>query len=231
VDYRRYYGAGRFYYRITPKSDGFAQAGAGRDDLDTGASRRGDADFYDLSLGVRGKQSVKTSMSGRIGYRWRRPIEDGFRDVNHYIAALRGETTPLGLSTFSAEWSADIRPAISQAGYSAVDQRLTAGVSRRIISERLRGQASLFYGMVDYYGAEGRPADVREEDVPRVFDGREDDYWGYSLGLDAWMRRHFSMGISYAYFENRGGRGGSAEDRGRASYGTERWGLRASWNY
>ncbi len=230
IDYRRYYGGARFYHRITPRSDGFVQLGIGRDDLRLEPGSRGDADFYDASIGLRGKQSAKTHVSGRIGYRWRRPVDDDREDVNHTIASIYAETTPFGLTTFTGELMADILPSSTDAGTVTVEQRATAGVSRRLVSERLRGQASLFYGLVDYYGAEGRPVDIRDERHP-VFDGREDYYWGYSLGLDWWLKHNFSFGLSYSYFENVGNHGGTEAERDRASYRAGRWALRASWNY
>jgi len=230
INYWRYYGGGRLYHRVTPKSDGYLQLGVGQDDLENVAGRNGDADFYDASIGLRGKQSQKTSLSGRVGYRWRRPVDDSLGDVNHYIAALKAETTPFGLTTFTGELMTDIQPSITEAGFATVNQRVTFGVSRRIVSERLRGYAALFYGEVDYYGEEGRPVDIGD-DSSSIYDGREDDYWGYSLGLDWWLRNHFSLGVSYSYFENDGDRGGTASEREQASYTSERWGARASWNY
>lgn len=230
IDYRRYYGGARFYHRITPKSDGFVQLGIGHDDLQQKSGSRGDADFHDVSIGLRGQQSTKTHVSGRIGYRWHRPVDDDLEAVNHYIAALNAETTPLGLTTFSGELMADMLPSSTDGGAVTVEQRATAGVSRRLISERIRGQAYLFYGLVDYHGAEGRPVDIRD-DPPPVVDGREDYYWGYSLGLDWWLKHNLSFGVSYSYFENVGDHDGTEAQRDQASYTAGRWALRASWNY
>lgn len=229
ISYWRYYGAGRGFYRITPKSDVYLQAGSGIDDLQEEVNAGGDAEFYDISIGLRGKQSPKTSIGGRVGYRWRQVRDDAFEDVNHYIAAVNAETSPFGLTTFSAGWNADINPSVSDAGFATVDQRVTLSASRRLVTERLRGRASVFAGMVDYYGEEGRPADPLD-DTP-VFDGRQDDYWGYSLGLDAWLQLNLSIGLQYSYFENRGVRGGTEAEKQDASYDSGRWGLRLSWNY
>lgn len=70
LDYNRYYGAGRLYHRVSPKSQAFVQGGIGRDDPREPDTRAA-ADFYDLSLGVRGKQSPKFNAAGRVGYMWR----------------------------------------------------------------------------------------------------------------------------------------------------------------
>jgi len=230
IDYRRYYGGARVYYRITRKSDVFAQFGMGRDDLQQATGTRGDADFYDVSIGLRGKQSPKTHVAGRIGYRWRQPVDAELEDVTHYIAALHAETTPLGLTTFTGGLAADIRPSSTDDGAVTVDQRATVGASRRIVSERVRGHAALFYGLVDYYGEDGRPVDVRD-DRPPVVDGREDYYWGYSFGVQWWLKHNFSFGVSYSYFENVGSRGGSEAEQEQTAYTSGRWALRASWNY
>ncbi len=230
IDYWRYYGGGRLYHRLTPRSDGYVQLGVGYDDLQGVSGRRGDADFYDVSVGLRGKQSPKSSIAGRLGYRWRRPVDDDLGDVNHYIAALNAETNPFGLTTFTGEVLADIRPSITEAGFATVDQRATVGAARRLWSERLRGQALLFYGVTRYYGADGRPVDIGDE-PSSVYDGREDPYWGYSLGLDWWLPRHLSLGLTYSYYEHLGSRGYAEAVRDETAYSSGRWGLRASWNY
>ncbi len=229
-DYWRYYGNGRLYHRMTLKSDVFLQIGVGHDDLQGVSGRSGDADFHDVSLGWRGRQSRKSRISGRIGYRWRRPVDDDLGDVNHIIAAVDAETTPFGLTTFSGELLTDIRPSITEAGFATVDQRATVGVSRRLVSERLRGQASLFYGITEYYGAEGRPLGITELSSS-AYGGRKNEYWGYGLGMDWWLWQRFSCGLSYTYFENRSHRIGSGEAPADTSYSSGRWGLRASWNY
>jgi len=229
ISYWRYYGAGRGFYRITPKSDAYLQLGAGIDDLQEDVNAGGDAEFYDVSIGLRGKQSPKTTIGGRVGYRWRQTRDDAFEDVNHYIASLNAETSPFGLTTFTALWNADINPSVGDAGFATVDQRVTLSASRRLMTERMRGRAAVFAGMVDYFGQEGRPVDPLD-DTP-VYDGREDDYWGYSLGLDAWLQYNLSIGLQYSYFENRGARGGTEEEQQDSSYDSGRWGLRLSWNY
>lgn len=228
TDYWRYYGAGRLYYRVFPRSDVYLQAGAGQDRLDGDARFAGDADFYDVSLGFRGRQTAKTSVGGNVGYRWRDARYAQGRDVEHYIAAVEASTNPLGLTRFTAGLQADIRPAIASRGFTTADQRGTLSVSRRIITERLRGQGSLFVGQIDYYGP--RTA-APEEDAPTFYDGRRDEYWGYSLGLDWWTRYNFSFGISYSYFESYGARNGARDVRDLSSYDNGRWGIRGSWNY
>ena len=233
TDYWRYYGAGQVYYQLNPRNDVYLQGGMGQDRMDgSDAAQLGDADFHDVSIGLRGRQTPKTTLAGRLGYRWREARNVDGLSSDHYIAALEASTSPMGVSVFRAEWQADIRPAVSSIGFSTVDQRGTFAVHRRVVTDRLRGQASLFVGQVDYTGpAESGDGRAAEGGVVPVYDGRQDQYWGYSLGLDWWTHYNFSFGISYSYFENDGARNGSGDVQALTSYDSSRWGLRASWNY
>lgn len=208
-NYRRYYGAGRIYRRLTAKSEVFLQAGAGRDVMDRNENNSsGGARFTDLSVGLRGKPSPKTSVSGSVGYRNRVHDNSEFDDVNSWIASIGADATPFGLSRFSVDLVSDIRPDVTGASGSAGDNRVTFGWGRRLFSERLRGSASVQFGTVDYYGEDRR------------YDA---DYWGYSLGLDWWTRHNLSFGGAYSYTQREG--------YGQSSYDSGRWSLRMSWNY
>lgn len=222
VDYNRYYGAGRLYRRMTPKSQGFVQGGIGRDDPRRTADAAAAADFYDLSVGLRGKQSPKFHTVGRVGYMWRTYDDEGRDRYSHWIASLRAESTPFGLTTFSGELAADVRPAIDAAATDVVDQNLVLGATRRLFTERLRGTATATFGQIDYSGA-------GPEDGGR--DGRTDRYWGFSLGADWWSKDRFSVGLAYSYMRRDGDIDGDREARDSASYEQGRWNLRASWNY
>lgn len=211
LNYNRYYGAGRFYHRMTAKSQWFLQGGIGRDDL--ASALKGvysDASFYDVSAGMRGKPSPKTTVSGRVGYRWRGYDDATIGDRASWIANLGIENTPFGFSTFSAELLADIRPDVTATGDSIVDKRLTVGVNRRLFSERLRGDASVLLGTADYYGPGGR---------------KQDEYRGFNLGIDWWTRWNCSVGAAYSYTERWSVTGGGP------SYEYGQWSLRISWNY
>ena len=225
LDYDRYYGAGRLYHRATAKSEVFAQGGIGRDDPLRDSDARNGADFYDLSLGVRGKQSPKFHTTGRVGYMWRAYDDPERTDAGDWIAALTAESSPFGLATFRGELYADIRPAIDAHGVDTVDQGGTLSVERRLFIERLRGNASLTAGRVEYSGSPH--ADENEW----VRDGRTDNYWGFSVGVDWWTRQRFSVGLAYSYMRRDGSRGAGAEAEDATSYDYGRWTLRASWNY
>ena len=222
LDYNRYYGAGRLYHRVSPKSQAFVQGGLGRDDPREDGPRAA-ADFYDLSLGVRGKQSPKFNAAGRVGYMWRTYDDESRDDFAHWISSLKAESSPFGLSTFSGELYADIRPAIDSDATDVVDQGVTLGAARRLFSERLRGNASATLGRIDYAGVGG------PEDGGR--DGRSDRYWGFSLGVDWWSKKQFSVGLAYSYMRRDGNVEGDPEARDSTSYEQGRWNLRASWNY
>ncbi len=223
LDYNRYYGAGRLYHRVSPKSQMFVQGGLGRDDPRQPEDRAAAADFYDLSLGVRGKQSPKFNAAGRVGYMWRRYDEESRDDYAHWIASLKAESAPFGLATFTGELYADIRPAVDADAVDVVDQGVVFGANRRLFSERLRGNASATFGQIDYSGGA----------VPEGggLDGRTDRYWGFSVGVDWWSKERFSVGVAYSYMRRDGDVEGSAETRDSTSYEQGRWTLRASWNY
>ena len=222
LDYNRYYGAGRLYRRVSGKSQLFAQAGAGRDD-----PRRADsaaaADFCDLSLGVRGKQSPKFNATGRLGYMWRAYDAEERCDYAHWIASLRAESSPFGLTTFTGELHADVRPAVDADATDVVDQGAVFGATRRLFTERLRGTASATFGQIDYSGGDAAADDD--------WDGRTDRYWGFSLGVDWWSKDRFSAGAAYSYMRRDGDVDGDAESQEANSYEQGRWTLRASWNY
>ena len=222
LDYNRYYGAGRLYHRVSPKSQAFVQGGLGRDDPREDGPRAA-ADFYDLSLGVRGKQSPKFNAAGRVGYMWRTYDDESRDDFAHWISSLKAESSPFGLSTFSGELYADIRPAIDSDATDVVDQGVTLGAARRLFSERLRGNASATFGQIDYSGASAAEGGSQ--------DGRTDRYWGFSLGADWWSKERFSVGLAYSYMRRDGNVDGDPEAQDSTSYEQGRWSLRASWNY
>jgi len=230
MDYNRYYGAGRLYRKMTGKSEIFLQGGLGRDDPQQPEFEANAANFYDLSLGVRGKQSPKLNASGRVGYMVRQYDEETREELGHWIASLKAESTPFGLSTFTGKIFADVRPAIDSAGTDVIDQGGIATVSRRLFIDRLRGNASIMGGVIDYSSGSSTATDIPVEDGASL-DGRSDQYWGFSVGVDWYTRANFSLGVNYSYMQRNGDEGGSEEAQNASSYEYARWNLRASWNY
>ena len=229
-DYNRYYGGGRLYHRITPKSHGFVQAGLGRDDPQDEAFDANGADFYDLSLGVRGKQSPKFNSSGRVGYMWRTYDEESRENYGNWIASLRAESNPFGLTLFTGELYADIRPSIDANGIDTLDQGVVLTAARRMFIERLRGNVSVTVGQIDYSGQSQAGTGAEGQD-PLVYGGRSDTYWGFSLGVDWWTKSQFSIGLAYSYMNREGSQSGDQAAQEATSYEAGRFTLRASWNY
>ncbi len=111
-----------------------------------------------------------------------------------------------------------------------IDQRLSLGAARRIITNRLRGQANVHAGQIEYRGPIQESAQ-RETDFSLIYDRRRDEYWGYSLGLNYRTKHHVSFGLSYAYIENRAARDADRDVQRASSDDRSLWTIRFSWNY
>jgi len=229
TDYDSLYAAGRLYYDLSLQSQVYLQAGAGQDRFPERPEHQiGDADFHDVSLGVRGKLTPKTSASGGVGYQRRTYLDERIPDVVNWIGDLRADVNPFGFATFWGEVSAEIRPAVERAGFAMHDQRFTLGVSRRVISDRWRGNASVFSGRTIY---SGEKQVGMESSGSRVQDGREDEYWGFSTGL-AWNTRHnLSLAVQYDYTARESQRQDTGDEASENDFEAGRWTLRASWNF
>ena len=230
LGYDRLYGAARVYYDLSVKSQLFLQGGMGHDDVESNPEGYGNIDFHDVSVGMRGKPMPKTSVSGRVGYQWRTHDDDLRDDLERWIASLSANVNPLGFTTFSGTLYADLRPAIQEPGTTVIDQRVSVGAARRIVTNRLRGQANVHAGQIEYRGPIREPAQ-RETDFSLVYDRRQDEYWGYSLGLNYSAKHHVSFGLSYAYTENRAARDADRDVQRAASDDSGLWTIRFSWNY
>lgn len=223
IDYQRLAADLRLYHQSTPNSDLFLAFGVGQDDSDAD-DELGDFEFFNVSLGFRGRQTPKVTIDGSVGYEWRERTDKSDDDtVEDWIASLGLNYKPTGYLMLYANADSKIRPAVNSLGQSTIDQRYTLGMTRRIFSERLRGNASAFIGHVEYAGT--APVDLQRNQ------GREDDYWGYNLGLDYYAADQLSIGIAYSYFDNEGLKQASEEERQSATYDAGQWVLRLSWNY
>jgi hypothetical protein len=207
--YNRAYAALHLSHVLTPKSDMYLRLGVGTDmPEDSELGLYGDATYYDLSLGMRGSLTPKTSVHGGVGFRERTYDDETIDDVSGIVGEMGCETTPFGFSTFSIDYIGDIRPDITRNGDATLDRRINVAVNRRLFSERLRGGASVQFGNVEYHS---RGA------------SENDEYWGYVLGLDWWALGDLSCGIDYSYTERESG--------ARSTYESQRIMARASWNY
>lgn len=229
TDYDRLYAAARLYYDLSVQSQVYVQAGAGQDRFPERSEHQvGDADFHDVSLGIRGKLTPKTSASGDVGSQRRTYLDKRIPEVVNWIGDLRAEVNPFGFATFWGEVSAAIRPAVERTGFAMHDQRFTLGVSRRVISDRWRGNASVFSGRTTYSGNEQIGM---ESAGSRMQDGREDEYWGFSTGL-AWSTRYnLSLAVQYDYTARESLRQDTADESLANDFEAGRWTLRASWNF
>lgn len=234
IDYDRLYGAGRLFHQAGARSDVFLQVGVGRDqqdpdgELEVQPGRQSSAEFADVSVGVRGRLTPKTSASGRVGYRWTETFFQDEDPISRWIASFSMETSPFEFSTFGVEVNSDIRPSIENTGLATWNRQITLRVDRRILTERLRGRASVFAGITEF-------VQVQETDgastSPPGFVGREDEYWGFSLGTDWWAQENVSLGLSYSYVENDSNSEEINSEAESRSYDSSRWTLRAGWNY
>ncbi len=209
INYNRYYGRVRYAHRLTERSDWYIEPGLGRDELDR--SEQGvysDADFAELSLGLRGRLTPKTTASGSVGYRWREYDDSSIRDTSKWIANYYMDYSPGGLSVFSLDAIADLRPDVTGQAGAVWDRRLTLGVNRRLLVESLRGSASFLVGDIDY--------------IDNSF-AADETYWGYRLGIDWWLKSDLSVGVAYSYNE----RDSSLNED--TDY--DQWSFRMSWNY
>lgn len=222
-DYERQTASLRLFNKVTEASDVYGELGFGRDDIDTAEGHEGDASFTEASVGFRGKQSAKLTVSGAAGYQWRTFQEGDQEDVEHWTSTLGANYNPFGFTTIYGGVGSSLTPAINSLGQTTVDIRYTLGLNRRLFTDRFTGNASVFYGMYDYLGTATGDAAVNNN--------RQDDYFGYNLGLDYYTVHNLSLGLTFSYFENEGNQNADAEGRDRTAYDSGRWVLRASWNY
>jgi len=221
-DYDRESLSARLYHQLTEASDIYGEIGAGRDEVDAEGDL-GDADFIDAAIGFRGRQSGKLTLTGSVGYEWRSLEEAGRDDVDHWTSSLGFNSNPFGFTTIYGNVDTELTPAINSLGQTTIDQRYTLGLTRRLFTDRLRGNASAFIGTIDY---EGVPVESSSANF-----NRSDDYVGYNLGVDYFTVHNLSLGLTFSYFENDGNQRANAEERERTAYDSGRWVLRASWNY
>lgn len=221
-DYQQQDVSLRLARKVTEASDVYGRLGFGNDDVDAEGDA-GDASYMQADVGFSGKQSAKVTLSGALGYQWRTMADDAAEDVEHWTSSLGVNANPFGFTIFFANVDVSVTPAINSLGQTTIDQRYTLGVNRRLFTDRLRGNASGFWGVYDY---EGVPLGDSTANL-----NRSDDYLGYNLGLDYYTIHNLSIGLTFSYFENQGNQNVSEQDRERTAYDSGRWVLRASWNY
>ena len=196
-------------------------------DVDETRDAYGSAQYDEVAIGVFGRPRARLETSGEVGVQHRYFENDNIDDITREVGSVRIAGEPVERLRVWVAASAGLRPAINAPGYTVFDTRIEPGVSRRLFSERVVGAFSGLWGRSEYIGSAEGNTD------PRVYDGRQDNYWGYNANVDWWIGRYWSMGLGYSYIKN----DSPADDtlvqgRGveRASYEDGRWMLRATFN-
>lgn len=206
VDYDEYRVGGRFYYRVRPKTDVFADAAYGWVDLkplpaDVNADLSdrfdiaiddsyGDAEYEEVSAGVRGQLGAKTKATGRVGYQHRTFDEgDQIEEIDTWIASFGMETRLTSRMSGGMTASRRIFPWTTVPGNSAVATTVSPYLRRQLWRNRVSLAGSASYEWVDYYEASGETA-------------REDEYLSATVLLDWRMRQNLTLGAGYTYAQN-----------------------------
>jgi len=216
IDYYEYRAGGRFYYRITPKTDIFADIGYGWVDLDplssgsitesmglpdNYSSSYGDAEYQEASLGARGKITKKTVMTGRVGFH-RREFDDDIETIDDWIASLDMLTRFSSRFQGGFEVSRRLFPWLTVPGNTSVSTTLNPYIRYQLWRNRISLSGSVAYSMVEFYDAEG------ELD-------REDEYWEYVGIIDWKSSKHITLGVGYAYSEQETNQSDAKSENGR----------------
>jgi hypothetical protein len=230
-DNREYSGGGRVSWQMRPKVAVFGQASHGWVDVDQSRDAFGSAQYDEASVGVSGKPRPTMGAMGSVGVQHRYFEDDSIEDVTRNTFNLTLTGSPLERFGMTLGLSAGLHPAVNAPGYTVYDTRIEPGISRHLFSERVVGSLSGQWGRSQYLGSSGASED--EGTDSRVYDGREDNYWGIGANVDWWIGHYWSVGVGYSYMENNS----SADDRpvdeqsaDPSSYDVGRWMIRASFN-
>ncbi len=225
--YREYNVGGRMGWQAFPRAALTARAAHGWVDVDDQREGYGSAQYDEVAFGISGRPRPRLETGGDIGVQHRYFEDDGLEDITHWVGSVHVAGEPYGRTRFWVKGAASLRPAIQEDGYTVLDMRVEPGVSRCLFTERLVGGISVFRGRARYIGG----SEPDSED--RVYNGRQDDYWGFGANLDWWIGRYWSVGIGYSYMENES----DADDAVLAgqmgdsvSYEAGRWMIHAAFN-
>lgn len=202
VDYDETRVGGRFYYRIYPKTDVFADVGYGwvnldplSQDLNAELSDRydreitgsyGDATYQQYSAGIRGELGRKTSASGRVGYETRTFDDDDIEGIDEWVAGAGLATKFSGRMQGGVELSRRIFPWTTVPGNSAVATSVSPYVRRQLYRNNVSGSVSATYQETDYFDPDGKMS-------------RNDDSWTLTGMVDWRLRNNFSLGAGCSF--------------------------------
>ncbi len=226
-DYRDYSASGRMSWQMLPKTSLSGRAGHGWVDVDESRDAYGSAQYDEVAVGVFGRPATRLETYGEIGVQHRYFENSNIDDITREVGSFRIAGEPWERLRVWFLASAGLRPAINAPGYTVFDTRFEPGLSRRLFSERIVGSLSGLWGQSEYSGSSEGSVD------PRVYDGRQDQYWGFNANVDWWVGRYWSFGLGYSYINNDSAAddnliGGLGVDP--ASYEAGRWMLRAAFN-
>lgn len=227
ADYSEYSLSGRLGWQALPKTSLYGRAGHGWVDVDERGDTYGSAQYDELAVGISGHPRTRLDAQGEIGVQHRYFDADNVDDITRTVGSLRVAGDPVERLRTWLALSASLQPAINAPGYTVFDTRIEPGVSRRLVVDRLVGGVSGLWGQSEYSGSSEGTGD------PRVYDGRQDRYWGYNVNLDWWVGRYWSVGASYSYINNSSDADHhlvQGEGVDKASYDGSRWMLRVAFN-
>ncbi len=227
VDYDEYRAGGRFYYRVHPKTDVFADAGYGWVDLrplpadvNRDLSERldkpiddsyGDAEYLEMGGGVRGQVGRKSQASGRVAYQQRDFENDSIEGLEEWVMSMSYITKFTARFQGGVEVSRRIVPWTTRPGNSAVSTSVNPFVRRQLWRNRVSVSASMRYDNAEYYETDGRKS-------------REDETWSFSGLIDWKALDYLTLGGGYGYTKV-----DSSENESDAERNTVI--ARAMWNY
>lgn len=180
------------YYRLSPRlsiSGGYRYRRTMVDELDGQDSK----DHF-FNIGVRTEASEKLKASLRLGYQTRSYDRTSLEDQNGFSAQSALEWSPTARTRFGASLSRDF--GTSSFGSGTEETRLGISASQDF-ADRWTVSGGLNVSQIDY----------------NETDGRTDDRWSASLGVEFRPIQLLSLGASYQYDDNSSSREGSSYER------------------
>lgn len=231
ADYCETVGGGRVSWQVRPRTSVYGQAAHGWVDVEQDRDAFGSAQYDEATLGVYGRPRQRLETSGQVGVQHRYFENDAIDGITREVASVRIAGNPLELFRAWMGVTAGLHPAINAQGYTVFDTRIEPGISRRLFVDRVIGTLSGLWGRTDYEGTSDPSSDDAADN--RVYDGREDRYWGINAGVDWWIGRYWCVGAGYSYLNSDSDADNRVVDGRRtdpASFDVNRWMIRAAFN-
>ncbi len=192
IDYTEFQIGPRFYYRVTEKADIYAEYAIGFVELDNNDTPGdyGDAEYHQISLGVNGDITEKTTTHGKIGYQ-RRTFEGDIDTIEQWTAGIGLKSDLSYRFKCGFDLVSGITPSITDAGHSVHTVRVAPYLSRDIYYDYFTATLSGAYERARIYEEDGERDDYN-------------DYWEISALVDWHPLKHMTLGVGYVYqkYEN-----------------------------